>query len=141
MRSWVLLTCAVLVSGFGCGEKIDRPKVYRTEGVIKLNGAPVANVSVTFYPDKGRPASAKTDSAGRFQLTTFNTGDGTTAGRHKVVVVAEVAATIVSNTPGELEAIEKATSKVPKKYSSPDTTDLVNTVEPNDKNNFVIDLK
>lgn len=141
MRNWVLLAGVALVTCFGCGEKLERPKLYRTGGVVKLNGAPVADVSVTFYPDKGRPSTGKTDASGRFQLTTFNAGDGTAVGRHKVAVVAEVTATIVSNTPGELEAIEKATSKVPKKYTSPETSELVNTVEAIDKNEFEINLK
>jgi hypothetical protein len=75
----------VLVIGSGCGGK-DRP--VKVIGVVTLDGNPVGNASVTFSPveEKGTPATALTDSAGNFRLSTV-TEEGALPGEYKVVVV------------------------------------------------------
>lgn len=51
----------------GCGVS-DRPVLGLVTGSVMLDNQPVAGVSVTFQPDKGRPAIGKTDKNGDFQL-------------------------------------------------------------------------
>ncbi len=131
---------ASIVSGCGGGAP-DRPAVHKAGGIIKLNGTPVADATVQFVPAKGRPATGKTDAKGEFSLTTYNTNDGAIEGSHTVTVSAPLPANIVSNTPGELQAIEKANAAVPAKYNDAKSSGLTNTVEKGGKNFFEIDLK
>ena len=57
-------------------------------GQILVNGEPVGGASVTFTPDgEGlRSAHAVTDSAGGFELTTFDKGDGAVPGDYLVAI-------------------------------------------------------
>lgn len=135
----ISLVALLLVSG--CGGKVDRPPVFKAGGVIRLGGKPVPDALVQFIPAAGRPATGKTNSNGEFTLTTFNTNDGAVEGSHTVTVTVAMAETIVSNTPDELKAIEKANAAVPLIYKDPKTSGLVNTVEKTGKNHFEIDLK
>jgi len=133
----VLFICMLAVSG--CGGGVDRPAVYKAGGVIKFKGNPVADATVTFYPEKGRPATGQTNAQGEFQLTTFNTNDGATAGTHKVAIVSKQAVAVESNSGPELEKLAKAEASVPGKYANPETTPQVNTVVEGD-NRFDIEL-
>lgn len=51
----------------GCGVS-DRPVLGLVTGTVMLDNQPVAGISVTFQPDKGRPAIGKTDEHGDFKL-------------------------------------------------------------------------
>lgn len=133
----VLLICLMAVSG--CGGGVDRPPVYKAGGVIKFKGNPVADAAVTFYPEKGRPATGQTNSQGEFQLTTFNTNDGAIAGTHKVAIVSKLAVAVESNSGPELEKLAQAQASVPGKYSNPETSPQVNTVVEGE-NRFEIEL-
>ncbi len=91
-RFAILLVFAVIT--FGCGG----PDPYGTvpvRGVVTCNGKPVANGVVNFTPmpdqgradgNRGRVALGKTDSEGRFKLTTYHNDDGALIGRHTVTV-------------------------------------------------------
>lgn len=136
---WAVLSlAAVLVTG--CGGSPNRPPVYKATGVVKLAGKPVPDATVQFKPEKGRPATGKTNAQGEFSLTTFNTNDGALEGRHQVTVTASVAEQVVSNTPEDLKKIDEAAKAVPAKYGDPKTSGLVNTVEKDGKNFFTIEL-
>lgn len=139
--SWKVLASFGLSLIVGCGGAPDRPPVYKAGGVVKLGGTPVADATVQFMPAKGRAATGKTDSKGEFSLTTYNTNDGAVEGSHVVTVTAPLPANIVSNTPDELKAIEKAAVSVPPRYNDPKTSGLTNTVEKQGKNYFEIELK
>ena len=87
----------VLVSLLGCGSK--GPKVYRVEGIVTLDGTPVADANVSFVPKQaGAPddltgpllAGGATDAAGKYTLTTNRgsaIGGGTTVGEYQVSIV------------------------------------------------------
>ena len=95
----------------GCGEKLeDRAKV---TGKITIDGAPVANGQICFYPvDGGRPSSGKIVN-GNYCLTTYEPGDGATIGEHVVTikVVKEVETTAPSGVTGESSLVEQELHK------------------------------
>ena len=83
---------AVLFVGCGGGDPYGTVPV---SGVATCNGKPVANGVVNFTPmpdqgradgNRGRVALGKTDSEGRFKLTTYKNDDGAIVGRHTVTV-------------------------------------------------------
>lgn len=93
MRTAALAALIGLTVGVsGCGGGGGRPETHPVAGVVTFNGEPVADAMVTFHLEDGgapRPAMGKTDSNGKFRLTTFDTNDGAMAGRHVVTVVKE----------------------------------------------------
>jgi hypothetical protein len=71
----------------GCGP--SRPALLPAEGVVTLDGKPLADAAVVFQPKAGgRPASARTDASGRFKVGTYTPRDGALPGEHTVTVVA-----------------------------------------------------
>lgn len=62
----------VMLSGLGivsgCS-KSDRPELGEVEGVVTMDGKPLANVIIVFKPQKGRPATGQTNSEGKYTLT------------------------------------------------------------------------
>ena len=78
------LAATLLVIGQGCGA---RQKPVPTEGVVTLDGKPVAGVIVTFNPvGEGKAASGTTEADGAFRLTTFRTHDGALPGDYKITI-------------------------------------------------------
>jgi hypothetical protein len=80
------LAALMLLGLAGCGGSGAKP--VKTEGVVTLDGAPLAGATVVFQPAEGtgRPATGLTSADGSFRLTTFNTGDGAMPGEYKIVV-------------------------------------------------------
>src|SRR5262249_46846498 len=68
----------------GCGSK----ETVSNCGIVHLDNQPNDGAVVTFIPEseRGRAASALTDSDGRFSLTTFSDGDGAIPGGYRVIV-------------------------------------------------------
>jgi hypothetical protein len=86
-RCWAVLAVALLATGPGCGGK---GKLVPVEGLVKLDGKPVAGATVCFLPDgEGRSANGLTGSDGVFRLTTLTTGDGAAPGSYKVLITKE----------------------------------------------------
>jgi hypothetical protein len=80
----VLLTG--LLGAVGCGGSTG-PAIYPVTGVVLRDGSPLADVSVEFVPDKGRPSAATTDKDGKFVLEYLEGSRGALKGNHKVRVV------------------------------------------------------
>lgn len=83
----------MVASWIGCGPADERVPVYPVSGQINFNGKPLANALVVFHPqrptDSRTPvAQGRTDDAGRFQLTSYETHDGAAAGDFAVTVQA-----------------------------------------------------
>ncbi|QDT54076.1 hypothetical protein Pan44_21030 [Caulifigura coniformis] len=86
----LLVTLAILVA-LGCSARDrwqeGRPPVVPASGVVLHDGAPLAGANVVFLPKGGtHTAFGTTDPDGRFQLTTFDSGDGAVAGEYDVTV-------------------------------------------------------
>ncbi len=86
----LLLSLSILGLGCtaGCGESYSLVPV---EGVLKIDGTPAANISLQFRPDvtqggEGPTSFAITDSAGKFQLKTYDGQLGAARGFHRVVL-------------------------------------------------------
>lgn len=90
-------TCVVFVvllplMMFGCGGPSDKPQLAPVSGVVMMDGKPLADVTVAFHLDAleaPRAGMGKTDSEGRFRITTYDTNDGAIVGTH-IVTVAKI---------------------------------------------------
>lgn len=137
-RRIVLALCiAIFASQGGCG-----PKLHKAGGIVKVDGKPIDQGTVGFYPVvPGRPSMAEVQPDGTFELSYLKPGDGLPPGEYKVTVVSDVwkenaAAKAredsqarkmgikdgMSMVPGELIHI------VPIEYNTLDTTPLKQTV-------------
>jgi hypothetical protein len=81
-----LFVAAWLAAAVGCAD--GRPARVPVGGQVLIDSQPLADAYVRFVPSNARPSIAKTDSAGRFQLTCFDKGDGAVRGTHHVAVIA-----------------------------------------------------
>ena len=104
----------------GCSAS-DGVALFPVEGELKLNGQPLAGAQVVFHPQgtsaKIPPARARTDAAGHFRLTTFDTDDGAPAGTYAVTV--EYFPLLQQH-----DEFVASRNVLPPKYASPTTTDL-----------------
>jgi hypothetical protein len=83
----VATVCYALALLSGCAKQDTRPARVPASGTLLRMGQPVAKATVIFEPVGSTPAAAgQTDAAGRFQLTTFDPGDGAVPGAYKVAV-------------------------------------------------------
>jgi len=64
----------------------DAPDLGQVTGKITLDGAPLADASVTFMPEKVRASAATTDSEGKYELIYIRDEKGAAIGNHKVTV-------------------------------------------------------
>lgn len=133
-RPFALVLAAALatIAFTGCGP--DRPKTLRVRGVVTLDDAPVVNAAVMFSPEAGgRPAMGKTDDQGRFDLMTFETGDGALPGRHAVSVTLKEVSGVTADPDGLSGEVAPGGIKVkwlvPERYSDPNTSGLTVDVE------------
>jgi hypothetical protein len=121
----LLLVCA------GCGAQRTSP----VEGVVLLDGKPVAGASVQFVPqDKGRDATGETDKDGHFALSTFQPRDGAVPGSYKVIISPPTGSADTSKYGSADEAMaaaarqpqkrDSAASSFPQKYTRADQTPL-----------------
>jgi hypothetical protein len=92
------------------------------EGTLTLDGRPVPNALVQFYPEvpegtKAPSSSGTTDDKGFFRLTRSDVSKpGALVGRHKVIIAAGRAG-------GDRDNPEAGASvKVPKEYTNANTT-------------------
>lgn len=71
----------------GCfGE--SREPTYAVSGKVTFKGKPVEKATLIFVPkEKGEPASAMTDEAGQYQLTTYAAGDGARPGQYQIKIM------------------------------------------------------
>lgn len=115
----ILILGSMFWAGCGGGKDPDLPETVAATGIVTYQGNPVSDATIMFYPVQGRkPASGKSDAAGKFTLTTFSKNDGVIPGEHKVTVNA------YESTP---EGVSMKSS-IPVKYTTPNTSPLMVTV-------------
>jgi hypothetical protein len=110
----------------GCSD--GRPERVPVSGVVKIDGVPLTQGSITFLPTKGRVSFGQLDDQGRFELMTYEPGDGAPLGMSKVAVAGR-------------ESLSETQARwlAPKKYSEHATSELeVDITGPTD--DLVIDL-
>ena len=144
--------CFVLVALLvGCGETGDtnRPKTVPVTGSVTYNGQPVEGATVTFVTggSGGRGALGTTDASGKFQLTTFEAGDGAIPGSYKVTIAKTTGETapmtqedgvVVPPTGGPPTTEVK--DELPLKYKDASTSGLTADVKEGGDNQFTFDL-
>ena len=134
----------------------NRPRTYRVTGTVIMQGKPVEGAVITFVPTAtdGDAASAITDADGKYELTTWQAGDGARPGEYRVKVNKQEQATVdlakmVKNLSIEEEQKIYVESKklpppakclVPSKYLDESTSGLSHTV-PNAASTFDIEIK
>lgn len=106
----------------------------KVSGTVTLDGEPVAGAHIRFSPEgKGTAAFAETDTRGRYQLRTYDPGDGAIPGDYRVSVTKEVTEGVVEfNSQQEREEYlkkngrpnRKVTNALPEKFADPDTSGL-----------------
>ena len=134
----------------GGGDGAERKPTVKVSGTIKMAGGPVADAVVTFSPQEGQPvAFGRTDSQGKYTLTTYEAGDGAVAGKYIVLVTKSSSGGAASGTgsvsheafvSGQASVTAHAAagksggsaagSILPEKYSRTTTSDLTVTVAP-----------
>jgi len=126
-----------LVIVVGCAKPGTDP-TGKVTGTVTYKGQPLERVSVGFFPEKGRPASGRTDAQGKFTLSTFVPGDGAVPGRHTVTIV-EVYDRPPKGTP-EFEKWKPPPPRFPAKYSDAQKSKLTAEVKQGQKNDFTFNL-
>lgn len=133
---------AAALAAAGCGSGSGMVPV---RGVVKLDGQPLAGVSVTFVAQDpgGRDAYGSTDPKGEFSLTTSQPSDGVLPGQYKVVILptGEEGGASPFDEPGKPAPRPKAKSsklQVPAKYMAPAQTPLSQRIPPD--GDIVIEL-
>lgn len=119
-----------LLNGCGAGEEVL--EFGEVNGKLTLNGAPLTNAMVVFNrTETGHGGSATVDGEGKYVVT-----DKLPAGIYQVGVSP---APVKPPNPGEPAPVIPP-SKIPAKYSNPDTSGFTADVAPG-PNTFDFDLK
>ncbi len=88
LNFWTVVLCLLIA---GCSAKPTEPSA---EGVVTLDGQPLANANVQLVPQgntKGQTGFAKTDAAGKFIIGSADgKQQGTAPGEYKVVISKHV---------------------------------------------------
>jgi hypothetical protein len=98
------------------------------EGKVTLDGQPLANASVVFIPENGRPAGGRTDTEGKYFLIYAEGRRGTIPGKNRVRIMTQT-------DPYETASGEKVPAqkeRVPMRYNT--QTELSFDVQPRTKN-------
>ena len=148
----VLLILVLLCSTvLGCGKRSPF-KTEPIDGTVMLENQPLVGAVVGLSPPVGseqKPAYARSDSQGRFQVTSVEgglDGKGAMAGTYKISVSKD--AQVRALSPEELANLKSlgltekhgTISLIPEKYASTETSDLTFEVKPG-KNVLNINLE
>ena len=130
--SFLALVMLAILSA-GCGP--SGPKIAYVTGKVTMDGKPLANATVVFIPENGRPAGASTDANGNYVLNFSQGRRGAIPGNNSIRI-----STQRDPTPGENgTAIPGAKETIPARYNS--ASELTFTVEPGKRNTANFDLK
>ena len=126
----IIMRCAVLTSFLlsvvvGCGEGTNLASV---EGVVTMDGKPLANATVLFVNSQSRPSAAKTNEQGFYRLSFSDREQGAVPGKN--VVRISTAQGVGLNEDGT--SIPGVKESVPMKYNV--QTTLSFDVQPDVKN-------
>lgn len=129
--------CVALVSGCNSGPGL--PPTVPAEGVVTLDGAPVADATITFIADVGSyNASAVSDKDGKFAMKAFEEKKGAVAGSYKIAINK----TIVESRDGKKgESDVNLKQGLPMKYSNFLTSGLSIKLGDSGEKNIKYELK
>ncbi|WP_437206059.1 carboxypeptidase-like regulatory domain-containing protein [Planctomicrobium sp. SH664] len=140
-RIFGLAMVALFCTGCSRSSSIDRPDVFPVAGVVILNGKPLADATVVFQPQEHEfAAMGKTDSEGRFQLTTFDSNDGAVPGSYRVSVVKHEEVPFVQGQRDDAPSVGPPKLLVPSNYADPTNSGLTATVVSGQPNEVKLEL-
>ena len=128
----LMSSIALCLSLSGCSGTVDdQPDIGLVKGVVTLDGQPLSGASISFLPDSGRTASARTDANGNYELIYIRDTPGCKLGQNKVIIT-----TLNDNAEDDnaLEGddavikVERVKETLPAKYNR--KTELVAMVKP-----------
>ncbi|MCA9131094.1 MAG: carboxypeptidase regulatory-like domain-containing protein [Planctomycetales bacterium] len=127
LRQCSLLAIAVTTIGCGSGD------IGYVEGTVKLDGQPLPNAMLEFYPqDKGGLSSGRTDANGHYELYYGREGKGAEVGEHLV----QIRTAGVGDAGGDYGPTSK--ERIPVQYNN--KSELVRKVE-SGRNTIDFDLE
>jgi hypothetical protein len=132
--AWTLILFAVPLTTAACGGcgSSDHPDLGRVRGTVTLDGEPLADATVAFYPDEGRASVGTTDSDGEYELTYVGDTRGAVLGPHKVRI------TMLKEDASAEDTVRQATEPIPARYNAQTT---LSAEVKEGKNTFDFDLK
>jgi hypothetical protein len=112
------------------------PEIASVSGRVTMDGKPLANATVVFIPEHGRPAGATTDADGNYVLNFTAGRRGAIPGKNSIRIT-----TLRDPTPGGdgAKAIPGSKETIPDKYNTQSTLEF--NVEKGKKNVANFDLK
>lgn len=119
--SAVLFFC-LTVAGCGSGSGV---KLVPVEGIVTLDGKPVADAEVSFRPAGGRPSGGRTNAEGHYTLTYTREEKGALIGNHQVSITTFLEADDESPDPIRQKGRQEL---IPQKYNKKTTLQV--DVEP-----------
>lgn len=154
LGSYLISGLAMALFVAGCGQSTqdaNRPKTIPVTGTVTYKDAPVEGATVTFSPatqgPESRGAVGKTDASGKYQLTTFEPGDGAIPGSYVVTISKTETTGALSEEEvnkyyeqGKTPPEPKTTDLLPAKYKTPKGSDLKADVSEGSDNAFDFNL-
>ncbi len=139
----------MIIAGCRAGDpdaKLNRPARVPVTGVVTFKGRPIADADVTFSNETSNTTgTARTDSYGRFELTTFRDRDGAVPGPQKVSIRR---VDVINKTPPEVDVSAGGVAIppeirwiVPEKYADLKKSGLTASVTEAGPNHFEFALK
>ena len=120
-----LAVACLVLSGCDSG-----PKVSLVKGVVTVDGTPLENATVDFYPSNGdRASSGTTNAQGEYELMYSATKKGARPGEHTVTIKSEVEAEMDygmdSDAEGKSAVVTEGRKEIlPAKYYDYDKSEL-----------------
>lgn len=129
-QAMLLLVWSVLTLSSGCmfrepPQVAGRLKTIPVSGTVTLDGSPVEGATVMFCaPNLKLTAYGKTDSAGVYQLTTYEQGDGAPVGHFQVTIRKQEHEVTGKSDHPALPPESRSLDHLPLKYAESETSGL-----------------
>ncbi|WP_339735321.1 hypothetical protein [uncultured Gimesia sp.] len=146
----LLILLLITITSTACSSSSEdkwtkqRPQTFPASGTVTFEGQPLEGATIIFRSNSGQPQAAvgRSDQAGKFQLRTFEDGDGAIAGEHSVsITCVKTEGPPEGTNLDEANVIIKEISLIPKKYGDPKKSGLTATVGSDQENQFTFELE
>jgi len=115
MRRDLTLILAVLMCsavGHGCRRPSNLPELGQVTGQVTLDGKPVPQAEVQFYPDQAKRSQGRTDASGHFELRYDGDAKGAVVGNHTIVVLKPVGMEMKESIPEQFNRFSELRREV-----------------------------